>query len=103
MFGLIGGIILFGLVIGLMFTRRGARVEKLDPWNDTGWNPNLVPAHDVVANSMYGGAQEIFQQPVALAPTQQMAGPPLPPGGLPAGWSAEQWAYYGQQYLDGTL
>ena len=103
MIGLIGGIILFGLVIGLMFTRRGARVEKLDPWNDTGWNPNLVPAHDVVANSMYGGAQEIFQQPVALAPTQQMAGPPLPPGGLPAGWSAEQWAYYGQQYLDGTL
>ena len=70
---------------------------------------------------MYGGAQNLFQQPVAIAPVhqpmpaapaqqpapvvpaQQIAGPPLPPGGLPAGWTAEQWAYYGQQYLDGTL
>jgi hypothetical protein len=24
----------------------------------------------------------------------------LPPGGLPAGWSMDQWEYYGQQYLD---
>ncbi len=31
------------------------------------------------------------------------AGPPLPEGGLPPGWTEEQWAYYGQQYLDGTL
>jgi hypothetical protein len=27
-------------------------------------------------------------------------GIPLPPTGLPAGWSMEQWATYGQQYLD---
>ena len=103
MIALIGGIILAGLVIGLMFSRRNNGDTKIDPWNDTGWNPNLVPAHDTVANSMYGGAQAIFQQPVAFAPAQQIAGPPLPPGGLPAGWTPEQWAYYGQQYLDGTL
>lgn len=103
MIALIGGIILAGLVIGLMFSRRNNGDMKIDPWNDTGWNPNLVPAHDTVANSMYGGAQAIFQQPVAVAPAQQIAGPPLPPGGLPAGWTPEQWAYYGQQYLDGTL
>ena len=30
-------------------------------------------------------------------------GPPAPEGGLPPGWTEEQWAYYGQQYLDGTL
>jgi hypothetical protein len=24
----------------------------------------------------------------------------LPVTGLPAGWSMEQWQYYGQQYLD---
>ena len=30
----------------------------------------------------------------------QHAGPPLPEGGLPDGWSMEQWAHYGQQYLD---
>ena len=26
--------------------------------------------------------------------------PPLPPDGLPVGWSMEQWTHYGQQYLD---
>ena len=31
------------------------------------------------------------------------AGPQLPEDGLPPGWTEEQWAYYGQQYLDGTL
>ena len=52
---------------------------------------------------MYGGAENLFQQPVAIPSTPQIAGPPLPPGGLPAGWTAEQWSYYGQQYLDGKL
>ena len=33
----------------------------------------------------------------------QSAGPPLPVDGLPPGWTEEQWAYYGQQYLDGAL
>ena len=27
------------------------------------------------------------------------AGPPLPPGGLPHGWTMEQWNHYGEQYL----
>ena len=26
--------------------------------------------------------------------------PPLPPEGLPAGWTMEQWAYYGEDYLN---
>ncbi len=52
---------------------------------------------------MYGGAAPIFQQqmPQPVAPVQPVvAGPPLPPSGLPAGWTMEQWQYYGQQYLD---
>ena len=115
-------LILFTLV-GLMVMRsRGdSGVEEMK------WNNDMLPFNDTVANSMYGGAQDIFQQPVAHvapvaqvapvahapvapvahapvapapAPVAQPAGPPLPPGGLPAGWSMEQWAYYGQQYLD---
>ena len=27
------------------------------------------------------------------------AGPPLPPEGLPPGWTMEQWAWYGEDYL----
>ena len=74
----------------------GNSPEKMVDW------ANELPANDAVANSMYGGAQEIFQQPVAApapAVAQVPAGaPPLPPGGLPAGWTMEQWAYYGHQY-----
>jgi hypothetical protein len=41
-------------------------------------------------------------QPVAqpMPMPQIPAGPPLPVTGLPAGWTMEQWQYYGQQYLD---
>jgi hypothetical protein len=39
----------------------------------------------------------------AVASETTLQGPPLPETGLPAGWTEEQWVYYGQQYLDGTL
>ena len=118
------GILIVASLLGLMFMRSG-RDEVIE----TKWNEATLPVHDAIANSMYGGAQEIFQQPVAHAapvahqhpvahvapaaypqPVAQpvapapapvaVAGPPLPPSGLPAGWTMEQWAYYGQQYLD---
>jgi len=53
----------------------------------------VLPATDAVANSAFGGAQELF----AAAPPQ--AGPPIPAEGLPAGWTMEQWHHYGAQYL----
>ena len=45
--------------------------------------------------------------PVGLPPVKAVpdlpipvpAGPPLPPGGLPDGWTMEQWNHYGEQYL----
>ncbi len=110
---LIASVVVIGVLLTLLLTRRkGKSPLESDVWTETGWHPNAVPAHDSVANSMYGGAQNLFQQPVAIAPVQQIApvipvqqyaGPPIPPGGIPAGWTYEQWAYYGQQYLDGTL
>ena len=46
-------------------------------------------------------AQTEVQQPTAISqPAQINQGPALPAGGLPAGWSQEQWNYYGQQWLD---
>lgn len=59
-----------------------------------------LPVHDTVANSMYGGAQEIFQQPVAPpAAIAAPAVPPVPAAGLPEGWTMEQWQHFGAQYL----
>ena len=105
------GVLIVAALLGLMFVRRGGQEEEPK------WNEASLPVHDTVANSMYGGAQHIFQQQVApvaapaaapapmpapapVAPVAAYAGPPLPPGGLPAGWTMEQWTYYGQQYID---
>jgi hypothetical protein len=94
------GVLVLAALLGLMFTRGGSGGE-----GDVKWDETTLPAADLAANSMYGGAQEIFQQPMAAAPPMPAmpaapAGPPLPAGGLPAGWTMEQWVHYGQQYLD---
>jgi len=56
-----------------------------------------TPQFDTIANSTYGGAAPVFQN--TIVPT----GPPIPPTGLPPGWTMEQWRHYGQNYLDGKL
>ena len=38
-------------------------------------------------------------QPVAPPSAPAVQGPPLPPGGLPPGWTMEQWTHYGHQWL----
>ena len=63
------GVIIAALLAGLMFMRGGNggnSPEKMVDW------ANELPANDAVANSMYGGAQEIFQQPVALLHQQSL-------------------------------
>ena len=40
--------------------------------------------------------------PDGLPPELPSMGPPLPPGGLPPGWTMEQWQHYGQEYLERT-
>ena len=92
-------VVVLAALAALLFMR-GGKEESKDFMVD--W-ANQLPANDAVANSMYGGAGEIFQQPVAAppvpaAPQVPAGGPPLPEGGLPAGWTMEQWAYYGHQY-----
>ena len=35
----------------------------------------------------------------SVTPTPVNSGPPLPPTGLPEGWTMEQWGHYGHQYM----
>ena len=96
---------------------RGGRTGGLE---ELKWADSTLPADDSIANSMYGGTQQMFQQPVnyqqpvqtpvyqqptpvpvqPVAPIIPAAGPQVPATGLPSGWTMEQWNYYGQQYLD---
>jgi hypothetical protein len=41
---------------------------------------------------------DIEMKPITPLP-QLGSNPPLPPDGLPAGWTMEQWAWYGEDYL----
>ena len=111
--GAIAFAIIAALLIGLMIMRGGNSAEEEVKWGSE------LPADDLVANSMYGGTQDLFQQPVAAMPmpmpmpqpvVQQpvivqapVMGPPIPAAGIPVGWTMEQWQHYGQQYLEGKI
>jgi len=54
----------------------------------------------------------LYEAPVAIPepepiftpePTAVSSGPPLPAGGLPAGWTMEQWGHYGEQWLSQNM
>jgi len=47
---------------------------------------------------------EPIDQPVEVPAPEESAlpdgVPPIPESGLPDGWTMEQWAYYGQKWID---
>jgi len=61
-------------------------------------NPQNVTINQTVINNI---SDSVVQGDVPKVPTppQVPAGPPLPPSGLPPGWSMEQWQHYGNQWL----
>ena len=91
----------------------------VDGWNGEKLGAKDLPSADEIANSMFGGSQELFQQPPATAKAPSISplldpessilpsteaipsdaagvdlenlGPPLPEDGLPEGWTMEQW------------
>ena len=118
------------VVLGLVFVRILMSTEHEDEISSLGaggYESNIglpeaptlpgaptLPSADTTANSMYGGTQELFAQPVMATPpppsepapapeptpsTEPESGPPVPESGLPEGWTMEQWQHYGEEYL----
>ncbi len=90
------GILVFIVMLLLLMGRRPSDEEKTfdsEPLQSAGPPISSAPAAHAEPQ-----VEEVVEQDTVSA-----TGPPLPPEGLPPGWSEEQWAYYGQQYLDGTL
>ncbi len=89
---------------------RGDAIEKeddLDDWGDM-YQDSLSATYGAVAAAptvpmSAPPTPEPMAMPEPTAPAPASAGPPLPPGGLPDGWTMDQWEHYGQQYLDGQL
>ena len=75
---------LFILCVGLVLVRRPNSSDSVENKYD---NTSEV-------NSQFGQ----IQQPIIESPSQETSPPPLPAGGLPPGWTMEQWEYYGHEY-----
>ena len=106
-----GGIGALVFIAGLLFVLRGrgndeeyhdtTEVAPHGPPVSESTSEKAVPAVET-AVPLQAGPPASGGPPITTAPPTT-AGPPLPEGGLPVGWTQEQWEYYGQQYLDGTL
>ena len=128
LFILIGLVVLAAVLVATFRIMRSASspLEEVSTFDDyeytqgNNFNPTTLPtapelpSEDKVANSMYGGSEEIFKQPPPPLPStessmeeSQPEEEKLPPGvpeipetGLPEGWTMEQWIHYGQAWID---
>ena len=79
--------------------KRGDEVDESDQTAEVVQNmqsktlPEIASGVQVTQNVQQQVVQSTIQTPVSTAP-------PLPPTGLPEGWTMEQWSHYGQQYLE---
>ncbi len=98
---------LIGLVLVLasflLITRR-AQPEILETPSTKAWDSTPLPSYspeEMPAYEQPAQPQAQIQPEPAVQPPQPTTnqGPPLPATGLPTGWTMEQWAYYGEQYL----
>jgi len=78
----ITGLVIVGLTVGLLFLNK----RRDDP----------VVGMEAIKDAPMAFAPIQPQRPTQVAP--QVA-PHLPPGGLPQGWTMEQWAWYGEDFL----
>ena len=58
-----------------------------------------VEVYDYQDEYDYSQYEEPEPSPLVVPPPPPGMGPPLPPEGLPPGWTMEQWNYYGAEYL----
>ena len=105
------GVVILGLVSMLVLGRRGGAEEMIETKSSSMWDQapmaatfDAAPAAPLPAPTPAPMAPmpDMNAQPVAAAPEPApvQAGPPLPASGLPPGWTMEQWAFYGEKWLE---
>ena len=106
MWGVFILILVGGVVILLSILRTEEEEDEYAKWGEDGYEDSLTATYGAVAaapsvpTSMPTPAPSPAAAPApAPAPVEDSA-PPLPAGGLPAGWTMEQWKHYGQQWLE---
>ena len=105
---IVGGVTIIALLGILLMVLNSEEEEENQDWAEGGYEDNITATYGAVAAAPNVGSMEKsipdISPPVApvSAPPQPaiQSGPPLPEGGLPEGWTMEQWSHYGQQWLD---
>ena len=98
----VGGAIIIALLGVLLVVLNSEEEEEEQSWTGDGYEDNLTATYGAVAAAPNVGSME-KSVPSVSPPTPEPAvqsGPPVPPEGLPEGWTMEQWNHYGQQWLD---
>ena len=64
---------------------------------------SAIPAIDMSLETIFAIQDNVTPNPIDIQPLEMSdtapTGPPLPDEGLPPGWTMEQWAWYGEDYL----
>ncbi|MGB0516500.1 MAG: hypothetical protein ACPGKR_06140 [Poseidonia sp.] len=95
-----------GVVILLSILRTEEEEDEYANWGEDGYEDSLSATYGAVAaapsipTAMPTPTPAPAPAAAPEAPVVQDSTPPLPAGGLPAGWTMEQWKHYGQQWLD---
>ena len=98
----VGGAIIVALLGVLLMVLNAEDEDEEQNWAGDGYEDNLTATYGAVAAAPNVGSME-KSVPNISPPTPEPAvqsGPPVPPEGLPEGWTMEQWSHYGQQWLD---
>ena len=103
-------ILVGGVVVLLSVLQTEEEEDEYAQWGEDGYEDSLAATYGAVAaapsipTSMPTPAAADAPAPApempAPAPSVEDGMPPLPDGGLPAGWTMEQWKHYGQQWLE---
>ena len=110
-----------GAVVVVMILRSGEEDDDdYAKWGEDGYEDSLSATYGAVAAAPSVPVSMPAPEPAAPSVVQNItyniqdsaiggdlgqvnigvSGPPLPEGGLPDGWTMEQWNHYGQQWLD---
>ncbi len=108
MWGVFILVLVGGVLVLLSILNTEEEEDEYANWGEDGYEDSLSATYGAVAAapSIPSGvptpsaAPPAASAPAPAATEEQSEGPPLPAGGLPAGWTMEQWKHYGQQWLE---
>ena len=122
---IVGAALIISLLGVLLMVINSTEEEEAQQWDDNGYEDNLSATYGSVAAAPTVGAMGIEKAVPEISPptvvnvanvndvttydsatsgdvnsNSEVTGPPVPEAGLPDGWTMDQWAHYGQQWLD---